>query len=463
LIVRLVLGVLILWTFNQVLAPADYEMPDGSVLTYDLEWVNHWGQPELSLGPFGRVRFEVNRVPIPLDLKIEPVLESENPFISATKLLSDHGKTVVGPASGYIFWKIPWLILLGVLVGFELTRDCPRLHRKLLKHVFFSEIVVIVIMALVGPSVYLARNDDLRMVATGPAEYLSVILPAMMGASPEEQKLFDLLKTGRGIEVADGQMRAWLGQRAEHTVRILCMSDRHGSRNGAILAKKLIEDEALGITMVLDAGDTTNFGTVGETRALTQLISGKETTVLAIGGNHDDRPAMDALSKAGYQWLDSRLVTVQDISIYGVDDPSAKSFIITPSDEDEVLAKASEDLLADWKALIVKPDVLLVHSHRQAQGVIDYAIKTGQRLVVVYGHDHKASVKEDGSVTSVDVGSSGASGFKHIADDPKSPYTFQILEIADGSDPHLVSVTTVFYKGVGQDEVIEYKPINQGE
>jgi len=108
----------------------------------------------------------------------------------------------------------------------------------------------------------------------------------------------------------------------------------------------------------------------------------------------------------------------------------------------------------------VTPNVLLVHNIQQAKGVIDAASKTSAKLVVVYGHDHKASVKKKGSITLVDVGTSGASSYADIGNNAQSPYTFQILEMADGSTPRLVSVDTLTYAGVDGTATVEHIPIN---
>ncbi len=58
--------------------------------------------------------------------------------------------------------------------------------------------------------------------------------------------------------------------------------------------------------------------------------------------------------------------------------------------------------------------VLLVHDLAQATGVLAAAKEAGDDLVVAYGNDHVAGVRRDGSVTLVDAGTGGASGYEDI-------------------------------------------------
>jgi len=98
---------------------------------------------------------------------------------------------------------------------------------------------------------------------------------------------------------------------------------------------------------------------------------------------------------------------------------------------------------------------------------------TGQDLVVAYGNDHVAGVRFDGTVTLVDAGTAGASGYEAIgaaapqsaAPDPAVPapgskltYTFQLLDFSRTAAPRPLAVTTLTYWGSNRI-AIEYLPL----
>ena len=84
---------------------------------------------------------------------------------------------------------------------------------------------------------------------------------------------------------------------------------------------------------------------------------------------------------------------------------------------------------------------------------------SGLPLTVVYGHDHVASVKRDGTVTLVDAGTSGASGYLTLGQEGSPPYTFQILDFSREPEPRLLSVTTMSYEGLYGKSTATYTPI----
>ncbi|MDD5693585.1 MAG: hypothetical protein PHU86_03890, partial [Patescibacteria group bacterium] len=66
---------------------------------------------------------------------------------------------------------------------------------------------------------------------------------------------------------------------------------------------------------------------------------------------------------------------------------------------------------------------------------------------------------QDGCVTLVGCGTSGASGFDGAGRDPYAPNEFQILHFSQGSNPRLIMVTTLSYIGKSDTLVATYKSI----
>jgi hypothetical protein len=166
---------------------------------------------------------------------------------------------------------------------------------------------------------------------------------------------------------------------------------------------------------------------------------------------------MDEFRSAGYQELNGTVANINGISIFGDSDPFAFTDVIAPEDEDEILEKSAKGLKVEWDYLPEKPDVMLVHNKAQAVEVIKEAKDKDEQLIVVYGHDHKTACEQKGSVTLVDVGTSGASGFGDTGFDPNSPYNFQILEFHISATDRHVLVKSIDFYGIGEDKIVDTK------
>ena len=94
----------------------------------------------------------------------------------------------------------------------------------------------------------------------------------------------------------------------------------------------------------------------------------------------------------------------------------------------------------------------------QAAGVLAAAKEAGDDLVVAYGNDHVAGVRRDGSVTLVDAGTGGASGYEDIGSGRDADYTFQLIDFSREAAPLPLAVTTVRVTQDGRTTV-EYTPL----
>jgi predicted phosphodiesterase len=174
-------------------------------------------------------------------------------------------------------------------------------------------------------------------------------------------------------------------------------------------------------------GDLTQRGTRYETGivpGLTRLGS----PVVAVSGNHDSRPLMRAAARGGVVVLtrSGRLladgttdgepvVEVAGLHVAGWDDPAESA---TGSLEghlldlkEQALLNAQEQFLDWFESLPQRPDVVLVHRHSLAHGLLDLlAAEGGDPVLVLTGHDHDQHVESEGAHVLVDGGSVGAGG-----------------------------------------------------
>jgi hypothetical protein len=123
------------------------------------------------------------------------------------------------------------------------------------------------------------------------------------------------------------------------------------------------------------------------------------------------------------------------------------------------LETEAQRLLLNWQALRPTPQVLLVHDREQADAVVAAAKAAGDPLVVAYGNDHVAGVRRDGSVTLVDAGTAGASGYEDIGRGRGADYTFQLIDFSREPTPRPLAVTTVRFTQDGRT-LVEYTPLS---
>jgi predicted phosphodiesterase len=212
--------------------------------------------------------------------------------------------------------------------------------------------------------------------------------------------------------------------------RALLISDLHNNT----LALSSMSYYAQGQT-VFFPGDFGNTGDRNEIKSLVPSIAKLGTRVIVVSGNHDSHAMMLALARRGVTVLTSRgqllaggrygaqEITEDGLVVAGFDDPfeyrgrnpddPKRIFSFSElTDGALVTAQTDQRLLAWFRALPRRPDVVLVHEN----GLADYlgralsAAGYHQPLTILTGHDHIQHVNHYGPIDIVDAGSVGASG-----------------------------------------------------
>jgi predicted phosphodiesterase len=174
-------------------------------------------------------------------------------------------------------------------------------------------------------------------------------------------------------------------------------------------------------------GDLTQRGTAYEL-GIVPGVARLGSPVVAVSGNHDSRPLMQAAARRGVIVLtrSGRLrpdgttdglpvSTVAGLQVAGWDDPAesaAGTFERRLLElKEQALVDAREQFLAWFDALPERPDVVLVHRHSLAHALLaKLAADGGEPVLVLTGHDHDQHVETEGAHVLVDGGSVGAGG-----------------------------------------------------
>ena len=443
-----------------LLAPGTYRVPRGSV-TFQLRPAVPGGRIVMPLGPAGVLALQSHRTPV--DVSVDYRLPDEVPTLSeAERLLRglpEFETSARAAFQRFVSGKALWLLGLGAGVGLLIAG--PRRFETALLAAGFGAAGA---LALGGACalVTLATVDHTPEVRyEGLASNVPRLLPLLRGLEAQEAGRLERLPEyveGLQLVALDLQHEVDGMSRPADVRRVLLFSDLHTNVFGMRYAARLARGGDDPVDLVLVAGDVTDAGTRDEAELFLRLFSPPEgVPVLMVGGNHEDRPAMEAFAESDFTVLDWEAVTAAGLTVYGVNDPVAESSQVD-SDVD-LLAAQDERLVGLWPELET-PDVLMVHDIRQVERTIELAEEAGEPLVVTFGHDHVLAVSRRGAVVLVDPGTAGASGYGSLGRGEEIPYTYQLLDFSLEGETRLVAVTSVSYARDGRTS-IDYQPLGE--
>ena len=187
--------------------------------------------------------------------------------------------------------------------------------------------------------------------------------------------------------------------------RVLVVADLHNNPVGISFISSLVR--TFGADMVLDAGDVTDYGTVLEADLVAGIGQMGVPYVIAMG-NHDSPVIREQLEPySDVHFLTGSTVTVKGIPILGSSDPAAYGF--SPSYPDKsVLEDQVHQLARGLLSSEVEPFFLVAHHPEVSRRFL------GQVPVVVAGHTHRVTVKEEGGSLYLNPGSAGSSGIRGL-------------------------------------------------
>jgi predicted phosphodiesterase len=473
---RLALVVVLVAAILAIQGAATYRVPGGAV-TYRLEPAWPGGRLVMPLGPAGEFSLRTHRTPF--DIVMAYRLPAE------TASLTGQG-SVVGDLPGlqkdaraafvrYLESRIPWLLLAGAAGGALIAGSWPR-RRRLLWGALAGMAAAGAVVSGVAGVTYLTIDRSPAVEYRGLARNVPRVLPLVraLGAGGQADNLRGLQDFVDGLESVAMQLTvAPILPERRSVVRLLLVSDVHDNLFGTRAAARLAAGGGDPVDGVLLAGDITDRGTRQEAELFLRAFGGAGTPKVLVGGNHEAAAALAAFARGGVRVLGDAVAEVGGVRVFGAGDPLSSS----PQVESDpaLLAADSLRIASVWPTLQPPVQVLLVHDLRQATGTIALARDAGEDVVVAYGNDHVAGVTRDGSVTLVDAGTAGASGYQAIGSaspgtagtDPEEPapesrdlYTFQLLDFSRTSPPRPVGVTTLSYAGDGRI-AIAYVPLDK--
>ena len=229
---------------------------------------------------------------------------------------------------------------------------------------------------------------------------------------------------------------------------VLHVSDIHANPIGFQITRRLARE--FDVDAILDTGDigsaeldTGEISTAIDPidSAIARELGKAEVPYLFVAGNHDS-PQLRAriVEHPGVEELDDSTVQLGTLTILGWADPT---FSTEPVPEEEKAQRRLEVApVVNESVTEINPDVLAVHDSRLASDSL------GDVPLVLTGHTHeRGETVEDGTLI-LTVGSTGATGLKHLTFESGRDYEAEILYF-NGDD--LVALDYVSFEDIGGD------------
>lgn len=186
-------------------------------------------------------------------------------------------------------------------------------------------------------------------------------------------------------------------------MRILAVSDLHGSRSAARLAVAKSEAEAVDVIAV--CGDITHFGSVEEARGILSILSASSLTVLFVPGNCDPSSLADETSVEGAKCLHGRVVEVGGLQFIGLGgsppSPFSTPFEISEEELAQILVRAAEKINVKERLIVLShspPSAARVDLTSSGLNVGSVSLRSfvleHHAIGVLCGHVHEACGSE---------------------------------------------------------------------
>lgn len=239
------------------------------------------------------------------------------------------------------------------------------------------------------------------------------------------------------------------------TIRVLHVSDLHGSPAGAALITRVAGLYA--VDLVIDTGDTAELGLASEADYVrTYLPLPGQVPYIWIAGNHDKPEVASAMGRVPeVTVLDDGFTQAAGMTIGGFFDPAA----LEPgpaSLTDAQIADDAERIADAVAARQPRPFIVAVHDPRQG------ARLAGLAPVVLSGHTHNAGVAVREGTVFLDAGSTGGGGYRGFEDEREEPSSLQVLYIQK-SPLRLMAVDTITIYGFSQEFDIRRRVFSAAE
>lgn len=415
----------------------------------------------VQLPPAGSVRFDTHHGPIVVQALIESVdLEEARRVVARPEALQQLQEQAPDDVKGAALRAVAWtfafsLLGSGLLVGVA-TRGWRGVAGGMSVTVAVSAILAGT-TALTFDSEQLAEPRFTGLLSSAPyvqqrTENLAERLESYRsGLSDFVQSVTTLYALGDRLPGFDPDTGAGV-------TTVLHISDLHLNPLGYDLTQRLITQ--FKVDVIVDSGDLSTWGSTAE-ESFVNRIGSFDVPYVFVRGNHDSQGIAEAVAKQKNGIvLDNDIRTVDGLTIAGIADPRN-----TPAEgeTDSIGKEAVRESVTELTGTIQRYDaahtkepvqMAVVHDPTRLQPIL------GSVPLVLSGHLHKRSVREENGTRVMVEGSTGgagltSAGFERLTEGNPVPLEATLLYFAKSGERagQLVAYDDVTVGGLGLTSV----------
>ncbi len=385
------------------------------------------GYTVLKVPPLGEVKAQTHRTPLSIHISLENI-----DLDSLKKVLAEgpEENKLVAEAKSALIKAVRKFVLLTLALGFTGgVFGLLIVQRRRLKELLLGGFIGLAIVSVLLYGTY--YTFDLRKFQT--AEYEGMIKAApwmislaqesftavnqwgkqMRGIATNLYSLFQRVDSLQAMAPGDGE------------IKVLHVSDIHNNPAAFEFIDQVVK--TFGVSLIIDSGDLSDFGTPLEAASLSR-VKNLGVPYLITPGNHETLSIIRELKETpNVIVLDGKVVEIAGLKIAGIDDPSSLSHNLNPPEQAKI-----DEFIKRLRAVIGEfgqnPDLVAAH-HPKVAGAF-----WGQVPVVLTGHDHQYKIKVKNNSVFIDAGTSGASGIGALGTRKETPYSFVLLHFDRAKD-----------------------------
>ncbi|NLK00456.1 MAG: hypothetical protein GX318_04380 [Clostridia bacterium] len=212
----------------------------------------------------------------------------------------------------------------------------------------------------------------------------------------------------------------------EETIKILHVSDIHNNPASYQFIKRVVQ--TFGVSLVIDTGDLTDYGTPLEIN-LIEALDDVGVPYVFVPGNHDSPEITGALSNLdNIIVLDGSIIYPLNIPITGIAHPSSHGYELDSQGNQLFKERRVWALKQELNEVTEKPILFAYHGPDIAGEFI------GEIPIILHGHTHSHTIEEKENSIIIDAGTSGAAGIRRLQTTKEIPYTFVLLHLNKDQD-----------------------------
>jgi len=401
------------------------------------------GVTEIRLPPFGVITAQTHQGPLKIYLTVEQIDgESLKAKISDPPDSQELMRKMQQSINEYVYRFATRQLIIAFIAALLTILVIWRCR-------FISALLqaLIVLAVLTVPAIYAVNTYDPQAFKEPEYEGVIGMAPSVIEFASSSLNDLELVKQNTNLIVAnlkrlftnaDSLLVMAAPEEQKKAVKVLLVGDLHSNPVGIEFIKSTAQN--FRVDFIINTGDLTDLGTATEAESINALETINKPQ-LFVAGNHDSPEIIKTVSGFDqFRVMNGEMITISGLKVMGFPDPLSGITEVKYNNNEEsqlIMAKEAARIKGEIEKL-GRPDILVVHNTKLGQELISSADLT------VAGHDHRLSVKQQGSALFINPGTAGAAGIRGLYSE-EGGYSAVVAYLVPGS-------------GVLAMDFIEYNP-----